>query len=119
MKKSHRNGPGWVVADVDDSVGSYYRYWVRQRTGLKLAPPAWGCHVTVIRDRDNVFLRQDVIDELEGRRVPFEYNVQWETHWRFASLNVRSKFFDIVREWHGLNRDFPFHLTFGRLVEHK
>lgn len=114
LKKTHRGGSNWAVIQVDNGIGYFYRHWVRKRYGVILQPPVWGCHCTVIRDKDRIEIPRNIAEALHGRKVVLEYSVEWEKHWKFCVLPVRCEEASNLREQLGL-KDYPLHITFGRI----
>lgn len=115
LKKTRGHDEFFLVLDVPDNIGVYYRYWVFKRFGIKLSPPAYGCHVTILDGRTPVSPQYlDVWKKYQGKEIVIEYTPELYTHWKFWSLPVFSKELVAIRKELGFNDSKPLHITIGR-----
>lgn len=114
LKKTRTNDEFFLVLDLPDNIGHYYRYWVFKRFGIKLAPPAYGCHITILDGRQPVspaFL--DKWKKYDSKIVEIEYSPEIYKTWLFWCLPIKSDFLQTVRNELGFpNKEL--HLTIGR-----
>lgn len=111
----------WVVAELDDTVGKYYRKLFQYACwGTdKLVKPHWGSHITIVRNEeppiDNRLLWEERAGEEIWVRIFLTPQTDGHTHWlpvySEGGLNIRSEL--------GLLRqpEVPFHLSFGRALD--
>jgi hypothetical protein len=111
--RKHRPG-SLVVANVDLGIPEYYRWWVRKRFGLQLHPPAFFPHITIV-DGKRHHDKNSFWKKYQNRTIEFEYNVEFEQHWKFWTLPVRSTQLEQIRTELDLNPNYNFHITFGRM----
>lgn len=111
--------PGsFLIAEVDNSIAEYYRWWVKKRFGLILQNTAWKPHITVLDGRQRLSQEQMKLwKKYQGQIITFEYSVDIEQQWKFWCLPVKSIALDNIREEFGLEsrKPFPFHITIGRM----
>lgn len=121
MRKVGRNTPWWLIMDVDNGIGMYYRWWLKRKFGqaYEIQPPAWGCHITVVNDRDIIKPEfKEHWKKYDRQKVQFEYSPHLELHWRFWCLPVKCEQLVEIRNELGLDtKKHPFHITVGRLGE--
>lgn len=112
-----RHGQDWFLfVEADFGLAAFYRWLVFRRFGLRLQPTAWKPHVTVLDGRKKVEPHfQKFWKKYEKQKVEFEYSVEVEQHWKFWVLPVRSEQLLDMREELGFSRNYPLHLTFGRM----
>lgn len=116
MKKVQRLSPWWLIVDVDNNIGKYYRYWIQRQWGLVLQAPTWGTHITLSNDRDVIDPKyQHHWKKFQGKKIDFEYSVVIEQHWKFFVLPTRCERFNEIRHELGIFHDHPFHITIGRM----
>ncbi len=104
-----------IELPLDDTT-DYYQWLVKRQYGLwlKLQPPMWGSHVTVIKHNEHV---PDLSDWFlfEGESIALDIdNIFLERHWQFWSLSVYSNRLLEIRSFYGLPTDFRLHTTIGR-----
>jgi hypothetical protein len=104
-----------VVANVDPGIAEYYRYWVRKRFGLQLQNTAFIPHITIVDGKVKNDNKHPAWKKYHGKVIEFEYNIELEQHWKFWTLPVRSKQLEEIRAELGLNPNYNFHITFGRM----
>lgn len=113
--------PGWMIITVPDDISNYYSWFIRRRYGLKLMPPAWGPHISIIRGEGT---KLDAINWLlfkqkyHEKKVEFDYDIDVRTNGEHWWLKIYNDEIKDIREEMGLKRD-PFwnlHLTIGSPV---
>jgi hypothetical protein len=104
-----------VVANVDPGIAEYYRWWVRKRFGLFLQNTAFLPHITIVDGKVKNDNQHPAWKKYQGQIITFEYSVELEQHWKFWTLPVRSKALENIRSELGLNPNYNFHITFGRM----
>jgi hypothetical protein len=103
-----------VVANVDPGIAEYYRWWVKKQHGLQLQNTAWYPHITVVDGKVNSG-RGSEWKKYQSAVIDFEYSAELEQHWKFWVLPVRSRQLEMIRHGLGLNPDYNFHITVGRM----
>lgn len=85
-------------------------------TGIKLAKPAWGAHITVIRGEKPA--DETVWGKYQGKFVSFLYSSNLCTDEKYWWLDVEAPFLLDIREECGLSRQpqIPLHLTLGLVL---
>lgn len=128
--------PWWIVVNCSDTISAYYRTLIEKNIlnplgldkGIKLAPPMWGSHITVLDGRNEVpFNKREFWKKYDGEVIDFEYSPEVYQVWKFWNIPVRSRFLDNIREELGFSainpRDkvvipgFNYHITVGRMPE--
>lgn len=104
-----------VVAEVDSQIAEYYRWWVKKRFGLRLQNTAWIPHITLIDGKAFNLNKHSNWKLFHNSVIDFEYSVEIEQHWKFWTLPVRGKALHDVRKSLGMNPNYHFHITIGRL----
>lgn len=107
-----------IVADLDFGTAAYYRWWIKKRFGLELQPTAFMPHITILDGKvkldDNKF--KTLWKKYQNKLIDFEYSVEVEQHWKFWVLPVRGKTLEGIRAEFGLNPNYKFHITIGRML---
>lgn len=104
--------------EQDDSA-AYYQWLLQKRYGtwLRLQPPMWGLHVTVIK-HDEVVNKMDDWGLYEGERIAVRvYPERMERHWHYWSLTAESERLVEIRKFYGVRPDYRFHMSVGRQFE--
>ena len=105
-----------LVIEVDHGIALYYNWWVERIWGLKLQLPVWKAHITVLNGKQRVEPQfRKAWKAHERERVTFEYNVEFEQHWKFFALPVRCEYLNVLRAELGLPAWDKYHITFGRM----
>lgn len=113
MKGQKVLDPFWLILQCDSELVRYYKHWVFKGYFEKIMMPAWGAHITVIRNE------KPAKPELWGKRAgdffEFEYDPEIRTNGRHYWLKVSSPSLLDFREELGLRRNPPIslHLTIG------
>ena len=119
LRKGHRRSEFWVVAEVDMGVHHYYSWWInRYLSKLLIHRPAFGCHVTIVRDKDRVTdaeIFKKLKQRYDGKMIQIRYNPELYKVRGFFCLPVDAhQIFRDIRGSLGLNEDFKYHITVGR-----
>lgn len=104
-----------VVANVDPGIAEYYRWWVKKRFGLHLHNTAFIPHITIVDGKVKNDNKHQLWKKHQNEIIDFEYSVEFEQHWKFWTLPVRSPQLEAIRRELGLNPNYNFHITFGRM----
>ena len=107
----------WLVANIEDDVLEYYRWWFYRRYLVKLAKPRWCAHISVIRGSEeevpSLFLFEN---ERKNKEVKFQYSNKLEQHPKgYVWMPCWGCQLEDVREECGFPRSpiMPFHMTVG------
>ena len=118
LRKKHRAFDHGVILKVDNGITDYYSWWLEKHKGVRISKPAWGTHVTVVNDRDNVKDKNafhSLKHRLNEKIIQLKYDVNLRKQWQFWILDVQpSEILTNIREELGLRTDYPFHITIGR-----
>lgn len=124
----------WCVVEIDKEITRYYRWWLQYEKHIRLAPPSWDAHISVVRGDG-------------GDKVATEFQHLWKKYHKqplqfiYAHVSnykvVRSKLsssadngeyyivdvecptIENIRKELGLRTGWKFHLTFGRTYEYE
>lgn len=116
----------WAVAEVDKELTRYFRYIIEKKHGIRLLPPSWDAHVSIIRgemprngtdwgfrDREEITLRYANVPRFSGDTS--------EVHDRsgyFWFVDVDSPDILQIRQHYDRPHNWKFHLTIGRTYEY-
>jgi hypothetical protein len=110
--------PWWMIITMKpgDEIDSYYRWFVERHYGLRLQRPAFGPHISVIRNEETSQENWDKYKEkYNGKEIEFEHSGEIRTngnHWwvRTYCDNLKD-----LREEMGYERNgmWGLHLTLG------
>jgi len=108
----------WLVANCDQGILEYYRWWFWRENHIWLMRPRWGAHISVVRGKEE---RTPVQFLFEFKRsnpvITFKYsNCLEKRDDGYVWMPVWSKELEDVREECGLPRRpiMPFHMSVGR-----
>jgi len=105
----------WVVLDVDEEIGRYYRelYRLNHYKTQVINRPAWGAHVSVVADE--IPLNQTAWRKYDRKLINFDYLPQPLGNGKYVWLPVVCEELLDLREELGLKRNpyHPLHLTVG------
>jgi hypothetical protein len=106
--------PGWVLGITDIGIILYYKKIIENRFGIKIDPPMWNAHISVVRGEGD----PEKIWKLHKQKKTFFYTHDVFTNGQHWWLNVISDELVDVREMSGTFRGSGFfHLTIGRTQE--
>jgi hypothetical protein len=117
LKKTRPADQYFLTIDFPNSIGEYYRYWIKKRYGLFINSPAYGCHVTVLDGRHTV--SEDYIKhwkKYDNQVIELYYSPEIYQHWKFWCLPVISNDAIMIRRELGFLNDIPLHVTIGRML---
>jgi hypothetical protein len=112
----------WCVLNVSESIGLYYRWWVKRMLHVELHRPPHPAHISVIRGEQPSEHLKHLWKKHDGRRLRFRYspnvrqsgdttadrpNFYWFVEVECPALNEIRQEFGFPCGWH-------FHLTIGR-----
>lgn len=107
----------WLVIDVDQGICDLYRhlYWLSKYKTVKLQRPAWGAHISVIRNEEPTDDKKHLWEKYADQELEIEYTSvvgDNDVHWWLPV--ICEKALDIRIEL-GLPRQphHPLHMTFG------
>jgi hypothetical protein len=100
-----------------DDLANYYISQVSRKYLVRLDPPMWGNHVTVVRG-DEKPKNMEAWKKHEGEIVEFEVSPHVYRNWDFWALPVRCKRLFEIREELGLKVFHEMHVTIGRETDH-
>lgn len=100
----------WAIVTADREITRYYRWWVERRFGIRLLPPSWDAHVSVVRGETPAPAFRKLWKRHHGELVTFRYahhvrrsgdvdlHARWADFaaWAFARPAVRARIADIV-----------------------
>lgn len=111
----------WCVANVDNDITRYYRWWLEREKHVFLHQPAWGGHVSIVRGERISPKLQAAWKKRHNQRIELEYrhgiiNVSPDTDapGEFYWISARSEAFDEIRQELGLPTGWSYHITIGR-----
>ena len=104
----------WVIANCDEELLNYYRWWIHKKTSLWLSKPKSGAHISVVRG-DMEFGNWP--KRMEGERIEFNYNHNLECHSNYIWLPVWGRDLEDIRFKLGFDRKplKPFHMSVGNV----
>ena len=120
-----RNNPWWIIADVDYNISNYYSWWVQRMilnppwatNGIKLHPPMWGTHITVLDGRNEVQPEYHHLwKKYHGKIINFNYSPDVQQIHKFWVIPVKCKFLMNIRKELGIDDPYPLHITIGRIL---
>ena len=107
----------WAIVACDDEISKYYRSLYLQEFKSQLIKPAWGAHISWIRNEIIKFPKKWKL--LENQIIEFEYDSNIQTNGTYFWLKVKCDALLDLRSQYGLNKypKFGLHLTIGRLTK--
>lgn len=107
--------PFWLVVKCDDGISYYYAHMLYKWNGTKIHRPAWGTHISLIRNES--VQNKELWKADEGLRVRFDYSPEIQTNGNHFWLTVFSHDLLAIRKRFGLpNPFYPLHLTLGSII---
>ena len=116
LRKIRKANDWFLVVETNPNIAAYYCWWIEKTWGLKLQRPAFKAHITVLDGRHPVapdFRGQ--WKKRAGEVITFEYNVEFEQHWKFFALPVRCEKLNDIRAELGFESINNLQLTIGRM----
>ena len=113
----------WSVLYCDEGIRAYYANLLERKLWIKIMPPKWGAHVSVIRGEPVEDQYKKNWKKYDGKRVEFEYsNIIKEgtggNGYYYYWLPITCDFLLDVRSQFGLAREsITLHMTLGCLTE--
>jgi hypothetical protein len=112
----------WLVLDVHQDLSNLYRhlFWLNNHRCRKLQKPAWGAHVSVLRNEEPPDEKKHLWEKYADQEIEFEYTTFVGNNGEHWWLPVICEELLDIRTEMGLPRDpyYPLHLTFGVRVRH-
>ncbi len=116
LRKENRNVDWMLVGEVDWDVARLMRSWINARRWEPIQQPVWKPHVTIADGRSPIREEfRNAWKRREGRGIKIEYSLEFFQKWKFFCVPVRSDTILSICDELGLSRDYPFHITVGRL----
>jgi hypothetical protein len=107
----------WLVLDVDQAISNLYRhlYWLNNYKCRKLQRPAWGAHISILRNEEPPDEKKFLWEKYAGETLKFEYTTFVKNNGDHWWLPVTCEKALEIRVELGLSRNpyYPLHLTFG------
>ena len=93
----------------------YYAWFLTKRFGLDFVKNLRGAHVTIISDKVDPKVFQEVGKLFNNKEITFYYELEPRTNTKHWWLRVHCPEAEIIRESMGLSKEpyFGFHLTIG------
>lgn len=124
--KGHKrtDSPWWLIATVDPGILAFYRNQVSRHIlnplnlpkAPKIHPPMWGGHITILDGRTEVQPKyRSLWKAYQNQYIDFQYSPNVVQKWKFWVLPVRAPLFSRIRAELGLNPNYNFHITVGRM----
>ena len=109
----------WAVIEVDKEITRYCRHLVEKEYGVRLLPPAWDAHVSIIRGESIAKQNQSLWKKYHGQSVDLKITLDLSRakrecgkHFWFVDVECQ-RALDIRAEL-GRPSNWPPHLTIGR-----
>ncbi len=114
----YRYKSGWLVIDVDESIGSYYRhlFYLGNHKCRRLRKPTWGAHISVVYN----YIDTPYVDasQYDGMEIEFEYGIEMNDNGVHCWLPVDCPHALEIRQSLGLGPPiYLLHLTIGNLKD--
>lgn len=108
----------WVIAECDEGLLDYYRWWIHKQTGIWMFKPKSGAHISIVRG-DVEF--GNWVRNMDGEIIEFNYNCNLECHDNYVWLPVWGKDLEDIRFKLGLSvvPKKPFHMSVGNVTKDK
>ena len=117
LKKTRSHDEFFLVLNIPNDIGVYYRHLVYEKYRIVLSPPAYGCHITVLDARKPV--KQEYLcywKKYINQEFTIDYSHMIYKNWNFWCLPVRCIELVAIRHELGFFDDKPLHLTVGRVI---
>ena len=108
--------PWWLIARCDDEIVSYYRWWIQRVHHIKIHPPLFGAHISVLRGEEPK-QNKDRWGAHQDQTVTISYGHELTHIQGYWFLPAQCAALEEIRLEFALSPqpDFGFHLTIGRL----
>lgn len=117
LRKKRAVDENHTIVTAPSGLSDYYRWWIDRQLHLWIQPPMLAPHISVFNGKESLpDGADDVLNKYNGMEIEFQYNVHVEQHWKFWSLPVRSEALMKIRKECGVNPNYPFHITIGRML---
>jgi len=112
-----RNTDWWCILKINKDITRYYRYWIYNRYGIKLYPPAWDAHISIVRGQEPP--NNGYWEKYNNTRLEFYYSdwVRGSVDLKFWNIMVSCTKGQLLRNELGIHNEPKFHITIGRLYE--
>ena len=110
----HGRKDWWLVADCDINIVKYYGYLFYKRYGRHLNLPKYGSHITIIQ-REEPIRNKEHWGTFDSESVLIDINSIYTIgdEKKFFCFDVSSERLMELREFFGLKKQHPFHMTIG------
>lgn len=123
--KLKRRTEWWCVVNVNESIGVYYRWWVKRALHIELFRPPHPAHVSVIRGEKPPDDLKHLWRKYNGQWINFRYSPVVRhsgdtTHDRpgnYWFVEVECPELSRIREEYGFPCKWKYHLTIGRTYD--
>lgn len=114
----------WCIVHIDPEISRYMRYWLEKDSGLKIAMPSWGTHVSVIRGEKPTEEMMYLWKKYDGEEVEIEYSINVrqsgdttgfdrpDCYW---FIDVKCPFLIDIRKEFCYPYNYGLHMTIGRV----
>lgn len=117
LRKKRNIDETHTIVPVDNNLAAYARWWVDREIHLFLQPPMLGAHVSVFNGKETLNENAaQFLQETNGTTITYEYSLNVQQHWKFWVLPVRSNDLMYIRDKCGVNKNYHFHITIGRML---
>lgn len=127
-----RRTNGWCVLDVDREITRYYREWLRVERHIRLQPPSWDAHISIVRGERLHPSKVHLWKKYHDKTIEFTYGHPGDYYdvrsrlqdrrdesGQFFIVNIESPQLMDIRQELGLPTNWHLHLTFGRIYEYE
>lgn len=107
----------WVIADCDEEILNYYRWWVHKKTSVWVNKPKDGAHISIVRGDIETGTWNRTPHGEWSETIEFQYKHDLELQYNYVWLRVYSERLHKIREEVGLSYQpkLPFHMTIGNV----
>ena len=118
VRKKRAHEEDLSIVKVANDIGALYRWLLEKQYGIKLDPPAFGCHVTILDGRRPVKAdKESILKSIDKKNITLEYSPYIYRHWEFFAVKVKSNALNEIRTSLGHQPTDTFHITIGRLSQ--
>jgi len=120
------NNQWWVVLETCEDLCRYYRHHLLKHRGIKLAKPAWGAHISIVRGTAPP--NQEAWEKHHGETIQFRYSEEvrqsgdttgWDRPNNYFFLDCYSDRLAEIRLELGFDTTpkTKYHMTIGRTYD--